>query len=41
MALQNETPSACPACNSGFATETLYGWVCSDCGAIPSGDTEE
>jgi ribosomal protein L37AE/L43A len=26
-------PSRCPACDSGFVTETLNSWICADCGA--------
>ena len=29
----SDTPKTCPACNGSFVTETLYGWVCADCGA--------
>lgn len=31
--IDESTPSHCPACNSSFVTETLYSWMCADCGA--------
>lgn len=31
--IDESTPSDCPACNSAFVTETLYSWMCADCGA--------
>jgi hypothetical protein len=40
MFMRDETPRSCPACESLFVTETLYEWVCADCGAtkkIPYG----
>jgi predicted RNA-binding Zn-ribbon protein involved in translation (DUF1610 family) len=33
MSDRKDTPKKCPACNSSFVTETLYSWVCADCGA--------
>lgn len=33
MSNSEDTPKQCPACKGSFITETLYGWVCADCGA--------
>ena len=33
MSDREDTPKECPACNSGFVTETLSSWICADCGA--------
>lgn len=33
MTNRKGTPKACPACKGNFITETLYSWVCADCGA--------
>jgi ribosomal protein S27AE len=27
------TPNKCPACGGTAVTETLYSWLCADCGA--------
>ncbi|USD59026.1 ATP-grasp domain-containing protein [Vibrio sp. SCSIO 43140] len=29
---QTNVPSQCPSCEGKFITETLYGWICADCG---------
>lgn len=31
--IEESPPSYCPACKSAFIAETLYGWICADCGA--------
>lgn len=33
MTKDNKNSKICPACQSTFVTETLYGWICADCGA--------
>lgn len=30
---RDDTPDQCPACQGNFVTETLYSWICADCGA--------
>jgi ribosomal protein L37AE/L43A len=30
---QKNTPEKCPACKSSFVTDSLYSWICADCGA--------
>lgn len=39
MKQDNEPPRTCPACKGSFVTETLYSWICADCGATKESPT--
>ena len=39
MSDREDTPKSCPACKGSFVTETLYSWICADCGATKESPT--
>jgi len=41
MSDRPETPKRCPECGGGFVSETLYGWICADCGATKENATNK
>ena len=38
MTDREDTPKKCPSCKGLFITETLYSWVCADCGMVKPSD---